>query len=312
MARASTKTLDFIQHAEKINVILHEASTAIEEVLSFTPSDGQKQVLKDAANSLYSRSKGFLPDEQRTRLREAVTDAVVAALLPEAAYTESGAHLMQEILLRANTAIQEAVLDVMEATPAKGTVSDGKQEAFIVKDTEEWQFSFAGEQLSVPVKKLDGLKLIEELLLHPGKEYTPLALLKAAGQRGQHKTEPERIYTDRQIKVIQRTIQDKKERLASSTDAKECKGLEAEITKAEKMLYKSRDYHGKGRPVPSKYRVSVIRKVDKVLSKIAPKHKKLYEHLDRAITRGTLCHYKPESEIFWAISEETTQATLSS
>ncbi|MHC4623378.1 MAG: hypothetical protein ACYS4W_05680 [Planctomycetota bacterium] len=176
-----------------------------------------------------------------------------------------------------------------------------RAEAYIKKGQEVWEFGFEGKPASVDAK-LKGLVLIEYLLLHKNKEYTPLELLKAVGQREKGETEPEKIYTDADIEKIKEAIKGLKSIVRSSTNLEEKERLEQEIEKAEDGLRKARNCKGKSRKFSEKYTKSVSRNLETVLKKIAPQNVELYNHLDTFLNRGEICCYKPDKEVFWEIS----------
>jgi len=180
-----------------------------------------------------------------------------------------------------------------------------RNESYIKKGPKKWEFAFAGKTVSVDAK-LKGLVLIEQLLLHENKEYTPLELLKEVDQREKGETEPELIYTRADIDRIKKAIKGLRDRAALSTNLEEKERLEQEADKADKRLYKARNYKGNSRKTSDSPRISVITKIDVVLKKIAPEHLKLYNHLDTFLKRGVICSYKPDSKVIWDISKKTS------
>lgn len=163
-----------------------------------------------------------------------------------------------------------------------------------------WEFGFGGKKATVD-GSLKGLVLIEYLLLHKKKEYTPLELLKAIGQRGEEETEPEGIYSDADIAKIKQAVEGLRGR-AKVADNLEKERLEREIERAEEELRKARNCRGGSRKFSNKNRISVIRNIKTVLDKISPQHTELYNHLNTFLSRGEICYYKPDTEIVWNIS----------
>lgn len=183
-----------------------------------------------------------------------------------------------------------------------------ENKAYIKKERSFWVFGFNGETAKVkfqPDKELKGLALIEFLLIHPNKEYTPLKLLQETGQREKGETEPEKIYTDNGIGQITKAIEGLKGRAELTTEREEKERLEQEIEDAKAILYKTRNCKGKSRKFSEKYTKSVSRNIETVLKKIAPQNVELYNHLDTFLKAGEKCYYKPDTEIFWEISLKT-------
>ncbi len=166
-----------------------------------------------------------------------------------------------------------------------------------------WEFGFGGKKATVD-SSLKGLVLIEFLLIHRNNEYTPLKLLQETGQRGKEETESEKIYTDKDIEIIKEAIDGLKSRRELSSDTEEKARLEQEIIEAENELSKSRNCFGKSKKFSDKNIKAVSRPVQLIKDKIAPQNTKLYNHLNTFLHTGTLCYYKPDTDIFWQIYEK--------
>lgn len=184
-----------------------------------------------------------------------------------------------------------------------------KNKAYIKKGTSVWEFGFNGTTAKVefkPNQELKGLVLIEYLLTNPNDEYTPLKLLQETEQRGKEETESEKIYTDKDIEEIKEAVGGLESRLELSSDKEEKERLEREIKEAKDELHKSMNYRGKSRKISDRYRLSVSRKINTVLNKIAPQSTQLYNHLSAFLNPGEICYYKPDKEIIWEIISENT------
>jgi len=203
---------------------------------------------------------------------------------------------------------QSASQKPAETKPEVEPDHSDENKAYIKKERSFWVFGFNGETAKVkfqPDKELKGLALIEFLLIHPNKEYTPLKLLQETGQREKGETEPEKIYTDNGIGQITKAIEGLKGRAELTTEREEKERLEQEIEDAKAILYKTRNCKGKSRKFSEKYTKSVSRNIETVLKKIAPQNVELYNHLDTFLKAGEKCYYKPDTEIFWEISLKT-------
>lgn len=174
-------------------------------------------------------------------------------------------------------------------------------EACIEKAKGKWVFVFDNKTASVD-GKLIGLPLIEYLLSHPNEEYTPLKLLQKTGQRSKGETEPQKIYSEKDIKLIKEAIAGLKGRAELTSDAEDKERLGREIEEAENELHKARNCTGKPRNFSEKFTKSVSRNTKLVLDKISPQHIELYNHLNTFLKTGEKCCYKPDKEVFWNIS----------
>ncbi len=191
-----------------------------------------------------------------------------------------------------------------ETKPEVEPDQSDKNKAYIEKQRSVWIFGFNSGTAQVD-GKLKGLALIEFLLIHPNKEYTPLKLLQETGQRGKGETEPEKIYSDAEIAKIKEAIKGLKGRAELTTNLEEKARFEKGIEDTEAILHKTRNCKGKSRKFSEKYTKSVSRNIETVLKKIAPKNVELYNHLDTFLKAGEKCYYKPDTEIFWEISLKT-------
>jgi hypothetical protein len=223
--------------------------------------------------------------------------------------------IVKENALEAEDILRKAV-NVLKPSPVlaasvqnkldNGIEDEPKEnKAYIKKGTSMWVFRFNSGTAHVkfiPNKELKGLAIIELLLTHPNEEYTPLQLLQEVGQREKGETEPERIYTDKDIGKIKEAIKGLKGRAELATDPEKKAELEQEIEKGEDGLRKARNYKGQSRKFSEKYTKSVSRNIETVLKKIAPQNVELYNHLYTFLNRGEICCYKPDKEVFWEIS----------
>lgn len=195
--------------------------------------------------------------------------------------------------------------DISQLKAASQRVNSIEQDkAYVKKGKSNWEFGLNNNTAKVefkPNKELRGLALVEFLLLHPDKEYTPLEVLQETGQRGKEATEPENIHTDAEIVKLKKNIEELEDLAKSTIDIEKRESLEQNVKDAKEILHKARNCKGKSRKFSDSYRLSVSRKINTVLHKIAPQNTQLYNHLDSFLNWGEICYYKPDKEMIWEI-----------
>lgn len=174
----------------------------------------------------------------------------------------------------------------------------------IKKGSSGWMFSFNNNTATVTFKgkQLKGLALIEWLLMHPDKDYSPLELMKEVGQRDRSETEPEKMLSEADIVKTKKAIAGLRERATQAIKLEEQASWERKADEAEASLHKMRNCRGKSRKISEKNRIAVIRNIDTVLKKISPQSGVIYNHFASFLTCGEICCYKPDSDIVWDIS----------
>ena len=176
-----------------------------------------------------------------------------------------------------------------------------------IKKGDMWEFDFGGKKAHVQ-SKLKGLVLVEYLLLHPNKEYTPQELLRESGQR------PKQIVVSKEwvkqlsnsdIKTINKAKNKLKDDMQDTEDITEKSRIQQKIKFIDDYLRQSTNIQGKPRAFSEKERASVTRNIKTVLGEILPQHRELHNHLDMFLRRGVICSYRPDKEIVWNISQKT-------
>lgn len=174
----------------------------------------------------------------------------------------------------------------------------------IKKGNSSWVFSFNNNTATVTFKgkQLQGLALIECLLMHPDKDYSPLDLMKDVGQRDRSETEPEKMLSEADIAKTKKAITGLREWAKQAIELEKQTSWERKADEAEASLHKMRNCRGKSRKISEKNRIAVIRNIDTVLKKISPQSGVIYNHFNSFLIRGEICCYKPDSDIVWDIS----------
>ncbi len=174
-------------------------------------------------------------------------------------------------------------------------------EALISKKGTTCTFTYQNQQAIVD-SKLKGLELIEFLLTHPNKEYTPLELLQETGQRGKGEPATEQVYSPKDIQTLKNAIDGLKLEAEEEQDIEKKEKLEQDIKDAESILHKARNHKGQSRSFSDRHRKSVSRNIETVLKKIAVEHTPLYNHFISYLKTGEICSYRPDNNIFWVLS----------
>ena len=175
----------------------------------------------------------------------------------------------------------------------------GKVRAEIKKGS-MWVFNFNGEPVSVD-GKLKGLKLLEVLLTHKNREYTPLELLKEAGLESQGSTTSELVYESKDKQLINNNRENLMVAYSREQDPAKKAELKEQIDKADEIMKKATNISGKSRSMSDKYRIRVDSLIKTILGKIIKDNPQLHNHFDAFLHFPSSNSYKPDKNIEWNI-----------
>ncbi|MCR9094566.1 MAG: AAA family ATPase [bacterium] len=209
------------------------------------------------------------------------------------------------------------------AMPGRTTPAASASIARFARGAYSWQLSFAGDDFELPDTK--GLAYLHQLLATPDREIhvldlvaaeegaAPAARFEGSGEAdaGSVLVETEWESVDDQALAAYR---DRLRRLAedraaaeSARDLGRLEAIDEEAVRIEDELRRVTGLGGRARPAGSsveKARKSVYNRIRAAISRIEVHSPALARHLERSVTTGRSCVYRPEQAIEWTLEPD--------
>jgi TolB-like protein len=186
---------------------------------------------------------------------------------------------------------------VQSKIPAEANI----MEAYFLKETTAWKFSFDGTSVQVP--EIKGYLDIQKMLMQPNQVFHCAELMGSTINDHGEKLIDEKARKQYQKKILE--LQNELEEAEQLSNFEKAEKLQEEYDQLIEYLSQSLNLKGQIRETGGtveKARSAVTWRIRSAIARIEQTHPSMGAHLSNAVKTGTLCSYKPDRNINWITS----------